>query len=97
MSKEGMTLIEIIIAMALLAIISVGLISVMSTTIIGIHKFGNETVDVFTDQDSIEDDIVDSAATGTSGSITFQFDSGDTITINGETIEQNELEIFKPD
>ncbi|MBN2259626.1 MAG: prepilin-type N-terminal cleavage/methylation domain-containing protein [Clostridiales bacterium] len=55
--NKGMTLIEVIIAIALLAIITMVMLTVFGTTIMGIYNFGHDTETVFDDMGSLDEAI----------------------------------------
>jgi prepilin-type N-terminal cleavage/methylation domain-containing protein len=97
MKNNGMTLIEVIIALAILGILSLMVLTFFSATIIGIIHFGDYTEDVFLNQDLIEEHISDDDS-GTSGAVEFYFDGegNNSITIPGDEIYEGEIGIFLP-
>lgn len=58
-SKKGMTLVEIIIALAIFAIISVGFYSVFATVFINMYQTSRVTESAFLSQQEIEESILD--------------------------------------
>lgn len=58
-SRKGMTLVEIIIALAIFAIISVGFYSVFATVFINMYQTSRVTESAFLSQQEIEDNILD--------------------------------------
>ena len=98
--KKGMTLIEIIIAMAILSIFSLAILSVFSYSVVGIYHFGDDTVSVFDSQENMEEIVADDPSLRLSGdSITFSVDIATDhydLTVDGENFSDGELDMFLP-
>jgi|LGVF01.1.fsa_nt_gb prepilin-type N-terminal cleavage/methylation domain-containing protein len=102
--NKGMTLIEVIIAMALLSIILIVMFTVFGTSILGIINFGHDTEAVFDDVKDLEDAISTDNPTGsaavtvgseTSMIFTFENSVGTTfnVAIDGKLIETNNRQL----
>ncbi|MBN2259622.1 MAG: prepilin-type N-terminal cleavage/methylation domain-containing protein [Clostridiales bacterium] len=97
MNKKGMTLIEVIIALAILGILSVIVLSFFSVSLLGIFRFGDFTEKVFIDQELLELDISNDVS-GNPATIQFSFEGEDSpISIDGEEVIEGGLEVFLPD
>jgi prepilin-type N-terminal cleavage/methylation domain-containing protein len=108
LNDKGMTLIEIIIAMALLSFIAIAVLSLLSSTFIGILNFGENTEEVFISQDYVEsvlrydyDPTVGNNPAGsvcqnfTTTSVTFTF-GGQNVSVIGEECSNEDIEVFIP-
>ena len=102
MLNKGMTLIEVIIAMALLAIVTLIMFTVFGTTAAGIYNFGHETQTVFVDMDNMDEAISNSTGSATVTmdvndlDMVFDFENPSgvvtSVTIEGNMMETNELD-----
>jgi len=90
-----MTLIEIIVAMALISIVSIIVLTLFSSALIGIIKIGDESIETFTNQESIEDTF-SQPRTESKDSLIIKFSGDVIITIKGEYKEVGDIEIFLP-
>ena len=100
--NKGMTLIEIIIAVALLAILALVMLTVFGTTVTGIYDFGHDTQTVLVDKKNMEESISNSIGsttvtldtTDSNMDFVFENSAGDEInvTIIGNMMETNELD-----
>lgn len=98
--NKGTTLIEVIIALALLSVILITMFTVFGTSILGIINFGHDTEAVFSDVEDLEDVISADNPTGsaavtvgseTSMILIFENSGGTTfnVAIDGKLIETN--------
>lgn len=94
LNQKGMTLIELVIAMMILSIVTLGLISMMTRTIIVMYDFGDTTEQVLNSQETIEV-ISGQVVTTPNASETFNF-NGIVVDVNGEEVSDGEIEIFIP-
>ena len=98
--KKGMTLIEIIIAMAILSIFTLAILSVFSYTVVGIFHFGDDTVSVFDSQENMEAIVADDPSLRLDNeSITFSVDIESVnydLIVDGENFSDGELDMFLP-
>jgi prepilin-type N-terminal cleavage/methylation domain-containing protein len=109
MNEKGMTLIEVIIAMAILTVIALGLITFLSSTYIGIIRAGDNTEASFDSQEYIELLLADpssqvsnvsegtSCYTVTGFDLDFGLGAGNEVTVDGEVCSNGEFEVFIPD
>ena len=98
--KKGMTLIEIIIAMAILSIFSLAILSVFSYAVVGIYHFGDDTVSVFDSQENMEAKVAVKPRVQTGASIIFDvhIDGNDyQLNVDGENFSDGELDMFLPE
>lgn len=79
-SQSGFTLIEVIISIALIAIVSSALISLFTGAMIDVKKAGRNSKEHYTAQDKIESNISDSTAVDSDVAT-----SADSITLNFPT------------
>lgn len=93
-NQKGMTLIEAMIALIILSIISLGMLSMMSATIVVLKNNGNRTENLLESQEVIENIMVQEVTTP-NGTSNFNF-SGITIDVVGEEITDGEITIFIP-
>ena len=98
--KKGMTLIEIIIAMAILSIFSLAILSVFSYTVVGIYHFGDDTVSIFDSQENMEAIVADDPSLRLDDeNITFTVDIESVnydLIVDGENFSDGELDMFLP-
>ena len=93
--KKGMTLIEVIIAMAILSIISLGVLSALSFSLQGIFGFGDTTVGVFDSQVVMEDDVSDDPngrLVDETITLSVEYD----LDVHGDSYTHGKLDMFLP-
>ena len=84
-NKSGFSLIELIIAMAVLAIIVATFTTMLTSGLFGIVKAGEKSTNIFLSQEDLEKKLSVGTTIGTPLTITFTDLS--TITIQGEIVE----------
>ena len=97
-NHKGMTLIEIIIAMAVLTIIALIMLAVYTSVATIVGNSRRQTIDNYSDQATVEEAIAEGVDSGTA-EIQFVFTDGTdnvTVTINGQVINEGEIDIFIP-
>ncbi len=98
--KKGMTLIEVIIAMAILSTITLAVLSALSFSIIGIFGLGDTTVGVFDSQIIMENDVSDNPADRLEDetiTLSLEIDSVHyDLDVHGDSYKHGELDMFLP-
>ncbi|MEA3424303.1 MAG: type II secretion system protein [Bacillota bacterium] len=102
--NRGMTLVEVIIAMALLSIITLIMFMVVGTSVIGIFNFGNDTKELFSDIKIMEEvisvrNLSDSNVDVIFQSVDFDFNipatgSNINVTISGSHIQVKDSDVM---
>lgn len=104
-SSRGFTLVEVLISIAILAVISVALLLLFNQSFVGIIKSGNKAESIYEGQEDLENIITGDVNFDTNEELTLEFkdvnNSNDsvTITVQGKTIEDTvenaDLTFFK--
>ncbi len=90
--KKAFTLLEVVLSMALLAIISTAFLTMFTSGIVGIKNSGKKSVSHYTVQSQIESNITDSGdlpsnVVTSAKSITLTFPGNPSIVVNGRQID----------
>ena len=91
-NKKAFTLLEVVLSIALLAIISVAFLTMFTSGIVGIKNSGKKTVSHYTVQSQVESNITDpedlpSNVVTSTKSITLIFPGNPSIVVNGRQID----------
>lgn len=87
-SSGGFTLIEVLVSIAILAIISVALLLLFNHSFWGIIKSGNKAENIYEVQQQLENEVENVAYTPDE-EITLKFDNGPEIIVHGKYIEES--------
>ena len=98
-NKKGFTLIEIILAIAIIGIMAVAFIPVFTSGFKGVIYAGETKTGMFDSQNILEQEVADSVNTGTE-TLTVIFPADGTnpefsVTTNGETVNNDSYILFK--
>ena len=90
-SSGGFTLIEVLVSIAILAIISVALLLLFNHSFLGIIKSGNKAENIYKVQQQLENKVenVENVADTPDEEITLKFDNGPEIIVHGKYIEES--------
>lgn len=104
-SSGGFTLVEVLVSIAILAIISVALLLLFNQSFVGIIESGNKAESIYEGQGDLENKITEDADFDTDEKLTLEFKDVDNnndsviITVQGKTIEDTvenaDLTFFK--
>lgn len=97
-NNKGMTLIEVIIAMAVLSIVVLIMLTVYSSVMTVMGGSRQQTDANYQDQAQVEATIAGGTST-TSSALTFTFTGGGStvdVTVDGEIVNEGEITVFIP-
>ena len=96
--QKGLTLIEVLLSFAILAILTLAILPQFASALRGIVKAGNRSNTIYQSQNEAEDKIFQGAAS-TANSMTIVFPGGVpvTVTVQGENVTKGDVKIFIPD
>ncbi len=95
LNQKGLTLIEVMITLVVLSIISLGLIAMMTNSLIVMYKYGETTEETLTSQENIEVQLGQEVTNPTDAE-TFTF-NGVTVTISGKEVTDGKIKVFIPE
>jgi prepilin-type N-terminal cleavage/methylation domain-containing protein len=100
-NRKGLSLIEVIIAMAIFTIIAIIMLAVYSSVFTVVGNSRQQSIDNYSDQATVEENLAEGVTTGTTNiQFVFSYQAGTaddvTINVNGEVANEGEISAFIP-